>query len=41
MEKVWFMPRNGYVSMKKAARGACGRVVLDHFIQPAFQPESF
>lgn len=24
--------------MKKAARGACGGVVLDHFIQPAFQP---
>ena len=26
---------------QKAARGACGEVVLDYFIQPAFQPESF
>ena len=27
---------------QKAARGACGGgVVLDYFIQPAFQPESF
>ena len=26
---------------QKAARRACGVGVLDHFIQPAFQPEFF
>ena len=33
--------KNIFCGMQKAARVACGGVVLDHFIQPAFQPESF